>query len=335
MRRYIQILVAASTSVVVAGASAQNRAFSVKDDIEMVRFNDPSATQKGATAKLSPDGRFFVIVTSKGLIGSDQIESTMSIFSINESKAFVNGSRPAAAPKPVRTLTMKGVPSVEQTDTYAAVLTDVRWATDSSDLYFLDEISDGDRRLSRLNVRTGVVKELSPKGYVVGRFDLTENLLVFSAWPSGRKGLVSQDHNRRINPDAVNVTGQSLNSILFPENLPAPTNRELWTVRDDQDRPVPKKVSVPPQQDQSWLPEAFAISPKGHWLVQLEPVKSVPADWERYEGAKGSEYLRIRKDNAEAIAADNIWQLKEYSIVNLDTGARAILVNAPQDFPLG
>jgi len=230
---------------------------------------------------------------------------------------------------------MKAVPRIKQTETYGAVLTDVRWSIDSHEVYFLAETSDGDRRLHRLDVQSGTVAVLSPGGYTVARFDLAGHLIVCSAWHSNQEGSAPREENVDINADAMDVTGLSLNRILFPESRPAPTSRELWIVRDDLDATMATPVPSPAQFDMSWLSEAFAVSPHGHWLIQLEPATNVPTSWERYEAAKGSEYLRIHKDDVEAIAADNIWRLKEYSLVNLDDGTSTSLVSAPQDFPLG
>ena len=96
----------ALTCTTLAGAYAQDQAFSVKDDIKMVRFSDPSALDKDAVAKFSPDGKYFAVVTSKGITEFNQIESTLSLFRADEIDAFVTNSAPSTAPKPHATITM-------------------------------------------------------------------------------------------------------------------------------------------------------------------------------------------------------------------------------------
>ncbi len=63
-------------------AYSQDHPFSVADDIEMVRFNDQFTDPgfPGSKVSASPDGMHFAVVTSKGILKSDKIESTLYVF---------------------------------------------------------------------------------------------------------------------------------------------------------------------------------------------------------------------------------------------------------------
>jgi hypothetical protein len=130
------------------------------------------------------------------------------------------------------------------------------------------------------------------------------------------------------------VTGESLKTVLFPHSQPAPTDRELWVVRDKHDRPVAGRVPSRSQRDISWLPEAFAMSPTGHMLIQLRPVDRVPPDWSGYDPASGYEWSRIQSGNPKLVAPNSLWRLKQYELVNLDDGTSTALINAPHDYAL-
>ena len=64
---------------------AQEHTFTVRDSIEMVRFDrvDPKI-------EFSPDDRFFAVVTSRGILRADTVESTIWIFSTEKTRATTN-----------------------------------------------------------------------------------------------------------------------------------------------------------------------------------------------------------------------------------------------------
>ena len=69
----------AAVMLIASYGYAQGHSFDVKDCIAMTRFNQPSGLQNGIRAQQSPDGRFFWITTSRGLIDSNQVQSTLWI----------------------------------------------------------------------------------------------------------------------------------------------------------------------------------------------------------------------------------------------------------------
>src|ERR1700722_8553104 len=186
-----------STVLALSTAGAQQHPFTVKDDIEMVRFSDASAPQDADVAKLSPDGRYFALVTSRGIIKTDEIESTISIYNSAECEAFVTTSA-ATPPRPRETFTMTAALNTEQQSAHGAVITNLRWNSDSNGLYFLAEGDSGELRLYWLNLADKRVRPLSPRSYHVERFDFTKDVVVYSAWRSrSRQGL----KNDKINAD--------------------------------------------------------------------------------------------------------------------------------------
>jgi dipeptidyl aminopeptidase/acylaminoacyl peptidase len=315
---------------------AQDRAFAVRDDIAMVRFNDPSALVQDAAARFSPDGKNFAVVTSSGLITTDQIESTLSIFSSDDSEAYVSASTAANAPLPQISVKFSAVLTGEQSDAYGAVITDLRWSEDSHGLYFLAGQPNGNHRLYRVDVNSGKAIPLTPEDVNVARFDFMNGLVVCSVWRTDRAGnAIEDDDSDRINSDAKVVTGESIRNILFPHIQPAPTERRLVVVRSDQEGFAHSTfLSTPTQRDISWLPEVFSISPTGHMLIQLQPLSEVPSDWNRYEPKGGYEWFRISNNDPNFIAANSLWRLKQYSLVNLGSGNSAPLIRAPHDYAL-
>jgi hypothetical protein len=315
---------------------ANDHGLSVQDDIAMVRLDDPSTLTDGATARFSPDSRYFAVVSSRGLLKSDQIESTLSVYSTADCRAFLAERSFSSQPKPRTTVKITGSIHSQRSTAYSAVISDLRWAPGSSALYFTAEESTGDRRLYRFDLNRGRSVPLSPAGYNVERFDFTRETVVFSAWKSiqtdAGSGVGQSD---QLNSDARSVTGESLQEILFPQTQPAPVSQTLWFVDAERVQPVPKRVPAAAIRDISWLPEAFSLSPKGHMLVHLRPMTRIESSWVNYEPQKGEGLFRITNHDPGMTAATNVWRLKEYSLVDLVTGNERTLIDAPQSYSLG
>jgi dipeptidyl aminopeptidase/acylaminoacyl peptidase len=335
VRRHIHGLALMSTCLILSTAGAQQHSFTVNDDIEMVRFSNALAPEDATVVKVSPDSRYFAVVTSRGIIESDEIESTISLYRSAECNTFLREPKAGTAPRPRTLIKMASVLTTEQSSGYGAVITNLRWTSSSDGLYFLAEGVSGERRLYRINIASKQVRPISPKGYHVERFDFTKNVVVYSTWRAGSSQRPMEENENDTNKaDARAVTGQSIENILFPPDQLSPTTRDLWVVRNHRGHLETMRLPRASQRDNSSLSETFTVSPDGHMLVRLQPVLNVPTNWTLYEPAKGFEYRRINSNDPGLTAADNILRLKEYSIVNLDNGSIAMTVQAPQDLLL-
>jgi dipeptidyl aminopeptidase/acylaminoacyl peptidase len=334
MKRYPCCFGILALCLAIADGAAQSRGFTVRDDIAMVRFSSPSAQVRDDVAKFSPDGEYFAVVTSRGIIETNEIESTLSIFPADNIEAYLSAPGSTSPPQPRITIKIAAVLSSEQFDAYGAVITALRWSSDSHYLYFLGDGRKNDRRLFRVNISRGAAIALTPSTYSVARYDVAGNAVACSLWRSDQPDTSMLNESGDIHSDVRAVTGESLKTVLFPHSQPAPTDRELWVVRDKHGRPVARRVPSRSQRDISWLPEAFAMSPTGHMLIQLRPVDRVPPDWNGYDPASGYEWSRIQSGNPKLVAPNSLWRLKQYELVNLDDGASTVLINAPHDYAL-
>jgi dipeptidyl aminopeptidase/acylaminoacyl peptidase len=336
MKRHAQGFGLLLSCLICGLALGQDQSFSVTDDIEMVRFVEPSPSLKGATATFSPDHMHYAVVTSRGILHSDETESTLAIFSTTVTNSFLTTTSAQNDLRPELVFTVKAVLGEESDSSYGTVISDLRWSNDSRLLYFVAEDSHGNKGLYRAELKgVGKVLRVAPEGYNVARYDFISNAIAFSGWHTQ----IHCDHRNRapsdlINRDARDVTGESLKQILFPCGQPAVMERQLWLVRERQGHFRLVRIPRVVERDISWLPEAFSLSPKGDELIELDPVEHVPPGWESYQPASGFEHLRIESRNPGVVSPDNLWRLKTYSVVNLKSGASASLVSAPQAFAL-
>ncbi|MEO8735828.1 MAG: hypothetical protein ABI380_04745 [Edaphobacter sp.] len=327
-----------STVVTSVPAQSPNRGFSVKDDIAMARFSDPSGEETNLHAddtKYSPDGIYVAIVTTKGLLASDEIESTISVFDLATVRRFLREtSSPAPNPRVVAVVTAR--PEEEQNIPYAPVIKDLRWSSDSGRLYFRGLNSLGVMQLDEVKVNGGIVRWLTPANYDVNQFDVVNDTIAFTAV---RPGQPYPPPGARINRDALDVTGYQLIDILFPGRMTSYYSKELvmGTVRIGDDNHTVRLVSGYAASEIPFLMDffPFRLSPDGQQLVSVIPVGNVPDDWKRYEPAPSFEDLRMDGNDPKLTNPNNALRPQEYALINLTTGQVVPLVKGPLARNLG
>lgn len=322
-----------------AGAQAQQHPFTVKDDIGMARISDPRAnpTIPGSeVAWPSPDGRYTAIVTSKGILEKDQIESRILIFDLHKVARFLMGLD-HLKPEPRVIASVRSYPHHLETDAYAPVIKDVRWAPDSARVYFRAENTEGNYQLCTAIIQANNFRCITPENKSVDFFDVGKRTIAFNAADPGEHLI---DPGKVINQDAVDVTDARLQEILFPDDIASRASElfHLYTVNVHQNSAashmVPKYSLLNIPHLSAFYP--FKIGPNANAIVQLEPVRSVLDTWIHYTPTTGREHLRLTNGNdPRLVRADNILRPLEYTMVDLRTGEETSLLRAPNARSLG
>jgi dipeptidyl aminopeptidase/acylaminoacyl peptidase len=318
----------------VAGMSpffgqAQERTFTVRDSVEMTRFSNPWAEDKDARAGYSPDDRYFVVVTTRGLIKTNEVESTLRIYDAASVREFLSAPASAPHPAPKASAKFSAVPRIRVSQSYGPLVTALRWSPDSQLLYFLAQNSHAEKQLYRINVRSGETKALTAVGYDVHRFDFTKDTLVYTASHTADEVSVGDV----VNNDERAVTGVPLKAILFPQqNVPKPSKLEF--IRNGTTHQVVDTISGAPQAN---LDEGLlSISPGGQEVIELLPVKNVPTSWKSYQPIPGYDYtLRINPSDPRFTSPFFDRRLSEYALVSLPSGKTIPLIDAPHGATLG
>jgi dipeptidyl aminopeptidase/acylaminoacyl peptidase len=319
-------------------AHSQKAAFSVKDDIAMLRFSDPSAEKPSLPyndAKSSPNGKYVAVVTTRGLLASDEIQSTISIFSVSSIRAFVNhASDSQPAPRVIAQIAT--IPYFEQTVPYAPVIKDMRWAQGGQRLYFRGEAPNGAWHLYEADIEARRLRALSSSKYNVDRFDIAGNTLVYAASVYGDE---SSPQGVFLNRDALDVTGYALIDILFPGQMPTyvPETFSLYVLhlnaRNGKSIRVPGYAVSEISLLLHFLP--FQLSPDSRQLLLTTPAVTIPASWEKYDPPARFEHRRLQSDDPSLTTGDNVLRPRVYSVVNLSSGKVTSLINAPNAQNLG
>jgi hypothetical protein len=331
------------TAIAIAAAlpalvNAQEHAFSVKDDIAMVRFSDPSelATEPGSNiVHPSPDGKHYAIVTTKGLLASDQVESDIVLFDKAGVEAALSEAAPSSRPRTIARII--SYPHEARPDAYSPVIEDLRWGCAGECIYFRGEDADGIWRLYRATRDGYRVSPLTSAHLSIGRYDLGRNRIVYRAAAAVSHPSTQQHDSPR--HDAEVITGHSLQQILFPSVVVGGTVRSytLGVLTESKGKWIDRRVPDFSTTEGTYIDflYPFVLSSAGDKVITMTPAKSIPISWQQYEPAPGFENLRFGRDNADRLSTGNALPLLEYSIVDLKTGESQPLLHAPNARALG
>jgi dipeptidyl aminopeptidase/acylaminoacyl peptidase len=307
---------------------SQEHQFSVVDSIGMTHFSDPSDRRRDSAPQSSPDGKYLLVVTSRGVIDSNRIESTIWLFDNATIQHSLENEATDLVP-PRMLARWSGVPP-GQVDSYFPVITSVRWAPDSRSVYFLTYVSVTQRRLFNVKIGSGVVHALTRSDLNVVLYSIANGVVAFTAT---RPKLITESRTPAPGDPGFAAgfaaTGMPMSNILFPQLIDELRRQvhELYLVRNGQARQVAVSSSQAGQSvaDHYW--DLLALSPDGHQVVELQPVTKVPESWSAYATLVGFEDWRKRYlTNNDP---DEFVRPSEYVTIDLDSGKVSPLIDGP------
>ena len=130
----MKLVAFAVLSLFFSGVSnaAQGRYFTVRDSIEMARFD-----RANPHAEFSPDKKYFAIVTSRGIIRSNSIESTIWVFKVKAIQRFLRIGHKIRGFTPKIVARWSAIPRIPYDDSYESVISSLQWLPDSKTILFL------------------------------------------------------------------------------------------------------------------------------------------------------------------------------------------------------
>src|ERR1700694_5467948 len=294
--------------------------FSVRDSIEMVRFTDPRVRISESEAKISPDKKYFTVVTSRGLVQSNEIESTLWIFRADEvGRCLENLVTKAPMPRVIARMT--ATPKITAYVPYGSIISEVSWSPDSRMVWFLAQNSTGDRQLYRADPVFATISPQTPNDYDVIRYASTDSSIIYEATRVNEG--VREGH--AIGGGALDVTGIRLASVLFPQFTHVDYG-ELWVNRGGRNLPVTDE-SGDPLRLSTDTHAVMSASPKGTSVVVSRLIDSYPDDWVSYDEGYPDLALRGNAHSKTEEAARR--RLTEYTLVDLSTNRVTPALEAP------
>ncbi len=306
-------------------AQAQQRHFTVKDAIAMQRFTDPDPDTLRRVTSFSPDGRFFAIVTTRGLLAEDLLESTIWLFDTNAAKQF--SLHPKGTPPTPRMLVhLKGVNNTEPGD-LPTMVRSLHWSTDGQSLFFLGRNGSTEWHLYRVRIDSGKIERLTPAGQNVAAFEFTPKRIVYA---------VTLTCPMEPLPRVLVGTGLPMHAITDTKpRRTCPNDNELWTVADGHVRPVMDSATHRPLRINTHYGETLlSLSPDGRYLIATRAVADVPKPWTnywsgaRYDPSGNTAHIISLSPQRFKIASD-MDVPEEMILIDLDSGVHSPLLDAP------
>lgn len=295
----------------------------------MSRFSSLDQTDEHFHALFSPDRTHFVVVTSRGIIDSDSIESCLWIYNTHDVQRTLRTSSPQPPP-PHRLATESAIPQQVSYFAYSSIITNVQWSPDSKSLYFLSQANDGNRRLYRVYLSASEPKPLTPADQDVINYVPEKETVVYAAVSSKRQRQYVDTLNRPLNHDVINPDGVPLANILFPHQGYEPEITELWIWQRGKVRHVSRfEDELPEQLIDDPLDKALSLSPAGKYIVQLRTIEDVPDCWSAYEPAPSDQHLRVQPGRQADDTLLGVGFLKQYVMTDVKTGRSEPLISAP------
>ena len=310
-----------------AGANDGKHPFGIQDSIEIAYLINPEAStlielreaQPVGVPIFSPDRKHFLLISQRGVLRTNRLEATIWLFEKNVLWDYVSGrSRTKPVPVPIVRLSAPGnTPAISA----------VRWL-DSNRVAFLGKDDSPYQRLFIGQINGGPAKAVTPKELYVSAYDIKGEVIVYTS-------LIPPESLPAINDGVVDVTGKNIYSLLFsqPKAIEDIDEEELQTypsalhvLRNGKEAPVSFRWDD--KQLRLFIP-TLSLSPDGRWLVTVAPVTKIPVAWGEYEPNSKWDVLRLRPDNAYAVAEENPWKASQYVLIDLETGVVSPLVDAP------
>jgi dipeptidyl aminopeptidase/acylaminoacyl peptidase len=302
----------------------------VRDSIEKVTFaEDPARSPKDQVAVFSPDGKYFSVITTCGVLKSDEMESTVWLYDAAAVTAFTKSSSGGHAPVGRKIATVA-------THSNGEAITLPRWSADSENISFLGRNKTVERRLFTVNIKDAQLKQISPERQDVTLFDRSKDTFLFTTVPPVSEAQLYESAGPAL-PDQVIGPGNSLFQLLFPEweNFTFGGHpNQVWISRNGSTSVVKSaSASTPISLVRESYGAVLSLSPDGRYAVVTNAVAHVPSSWESYE--VGYQYKKIIADKPGVKPLIDHNRATEYQLIDLQTDKVSPLLDAPSGMSAG
>jgi prolyl oligopeptidase family protein len=277
------LMVVGVPSHVLAGESASKRGFTVRDSVEMAYFGTVANYRPDDLDDdgiVSPDGRYAVKLTHRGMLPQGNIEGTIWLFDAPALRRSIMDSR-ISVPSPVPLIrmsaTVNGTININILDG-SNTISQPKWAPDSGSVLFRGRNGQANWQIFRIDMGTREVKALTPKNQDVIDYARSGDVIVYLAAPDAHPERDWWSVDPGI-PDITIGTGQAFWHLLYPnvndDIYLLPIETEVWRVQDDVAAPVIDAVThAPLKVVTKYATETLGLSPDATHLATIAYAKA-------------------------------------------------------------
>src|SRR5687768_4028327 len=317
------VFIALAVNFTLVPATPAARPFEVRDSIQMADFIEAPV--------FSPNGRYFVTVTQKGLLPQGVSETTLWLFETAQVR------RTIADGSPIEPVPLARISGAINTGPGAlgsqGLVTKISWTPDGTDVVFLGRSGQDNRQLFRVSLHDRKAIGVSPATQDVVDFAIAGRRIVYFAAPDASTHDLWTSTAPSF-PDVVVGTGMSLTELLYPNVLKSarnlPTPFEVWSIEGATAAPVKNaSLGAPLNVIGSYHVSAMSVSPDGARLVTVVHADEVPRSWEQYEVSREPDTRSFLAHTAAENPRQDYGRALQYQIMFLEKGERHPLLNAP------
>jgi Prolyl oligopeptidase family len=273
LRQNRQLALGAGVALAFIGVSLADfadgkRRFDTRASVEMSYFGTLFASQPfdvDDDGVMSPDGRWVVKVTHRGVLPQGVTEGTLWLFDAVALQRNVNHpSLQVPPPTPLATMSA-AVNGIDFVADRGNTIYLVKWARDSRGLTFLGRDGQENRRLFQMDLQARKVTAVSFANQDVVNYVVTKNGFIYLAaadrnedqeWRAAGAGIL----------DIQNGTGSSLIKLLYPhffgDGCCEPMGLGVWQVSNGHAEPIVNaKTGNPVQVITKYGAEVMGLSP--------------------------------------------------------------------------
>lgn len=269
-------------SHLLAHESASKRGFTVRDSVEMSYFGTVANYRPDDLDDdgiVSPDGRYAVKLTHRGVLPQGNIEGTIWLFDAPALKRSIMDSQksvPSPIPLTRMSAVVNGTININILDG-SNTISQPKWAPDSKSLLFRGRNGQSNWQIFRIDMGTHEVKALTTTDQDVIDYAQSGGVIAYLAAPDAHPEQDWWSAGPGI-PDITVGTGKSIWYLLYPnvndDNYLMPLETEVWRVLDDVASPVIDAVThAPLKVVTKYLTETLGLSPDATHLATIAYVR--------------------------------------------------------------
>ena len=321
-----------SLTLAAEPSPSTQRRFEVRDSIEVAQFSE--------AGRLSPDGKWVIAVTQRGVLPQGVTEATVWLFDANAVRQAIRGTRPSVAVAPVVLARLSAAINGDAGQGFGKIVTRLTWESGNKSLLLLGRDGRENRQLFRVGIGDRQLTALTPPTQDVVDYSAAGDTIAYFAGPdvASEKFWWSNDPAA---PDIVVGTGQPLSELLYPgyrlNNRFMPAEFAIWRIRGAAPEPVMGRVTGQPMRLLgSYYAGAMALSPDAKHLVVIAHAERVPSTWQRYEVPGGLDGEPFQTDPEAADAEvplarrkNDYTRASQYQLIDFEAGTYHPLIAAP------
>lgn len=320
--------------VVSQTTSAAELPFTVRDSIEFAHIVDPRCSTTAGTPDeppapkpiYSPDGRHFLLMTVRGDLATNTLQSTLWMFDSQDVRDYILGHS-TNPPVPKRLVSMSAQSNLP-------TISDVRWLPSSDEITFLGKNSSAYQQLFVLTLKSSQAKAITRPSFYVTGYDIKGGTVVYTTldlpkrveFPQGMVPVAQSSIS-----DLLYLEPPAIQDITATQLSQYPSTLHLLSKGHEINRPF----ELERKRLELYIP-TLALSPNGRHLITVAPLRDVPNKWVTYD--PNGEWFRLKAGPVQPkslFAWGSMERPEEYVVVDLATGSATPLLGAPAGRDMG